>query len=391
MQKFLRNIGNILPLAKNSIIPSVILAVVLVVFYAYESFAFPMLQNIHIMIFLLAFINLGILIYFNINKPVMIILISMLSYIAINLLKSLYGKDYAVSAYYINMINIVPINILIFYLMPQQKLFSRITIYQLIAIFVQIAIIEQTARKGIVLNYSFFYPIANNLTNISLMLFVGVTITTLLFSSYNGRIIDTYITFALIEMMFGYIYSDNPTALTMFFFASLLTIVIGLGYDIYYAIHKDVLTELLSRNSFVMNSKNFPIKYTIGIVSIDDYERLEKIFKRYELNALTIMVASKIKEIVGEHIIYRYDRDEFVIIYKNENIKFAFENIETIRRAIAAAEFVLSKRKRTIKLTVSCSISEKKRSDSNAFEVLFRASKALEQTNKFSQNITTKA
>ena len=49
------------------------------------------------------------------------------------------------------------------------------------------------------------------------------------------------------------------------------------------------------------------------------------------------------------------------------------------------------RRKKPIKLTVSCAVSEKKRSDANSVEVLVRAHKALQKTYKFTQNVTSKA
>ena len=52
---------------------------------------------------------------------------------------------------------------------------------------------------------------------------------------------------------------------------------------------------------------------------------------------------------------------------------------------------MLGKRQKGLKLTVSCCVSEKKRSDDNSIEVLIRTRKALQKAYQFTQNVTSKA
>lgn len=124
---------------------------------------------------------------------------------------------------------------------------------------------------------------------------------------------------------------------------------------------------------------------------IDDYERLEKVFGENSLKSLIKMICNRITSVENEAQIYRYSREEFVVLFKGEDKNTAFERMETIRRAVASAEFILRGYKKPIKLTVSGSVSEKKRSDANAVEVLSRAAKAMQKAYRFTQNITSKA
>ena len=103
------------------------------------------------------------------------------------------------------------------------------------------------------------------------------------------------------------------------------------------------------------------------------------------------MITLRLLETETEAQIYRYAEDEFVIIFRGEDKNTAFEQMEEMRRSIASAEFMLRGYKKPIKLTVSGSVSEKKRSDANAVEVLVRADKALQKAYRFTQNITSKA
>ena len=79
------------------------------------------------------------------------------------------------------------------------------------------------------------------------------------------------------------------------------------------------------------------------------------------------------------------------LIFKNEDKNAAYNQMEQIRRSVASAEFMLAKSPKAVKLTISGSVSEKKRSDANAMEVLSRVHKTLQKTSAFSFNITSKA
>lgn len=98
----------------------------------------------------------------------------------------------------------------------------------------------------------------------------------------------------------------------------MLSIAVAVVQDIYYSTYRDVLTGLAGRNAFIINAKNFPLKYSVGIVCIDDYEKLGQVFGRMGQNALTKMIASRITETEFENQVYRYTPDEFVIISKRK-------------------------------------------------------------------------
>ena len=141
----------------------------------------------------------------------------------------------------------------------------------------------------------------------------------------------------------------------------------------------------------MQHAKTFPPKCSLGIILIDDYDRLKKIFKRQGIKNIVKMLSRKINEVETEAQIYRYEADEFVLIFRGKNQKEAFDRVETIRRAIASSSFGIRGINKPLKLTVSGAVTEQKRSDGSAIEVLLRADKALQKSYRFAQNITTKA
>ena len=92
----------------------------------------------------------------------------------------------------------------------------------------------------------------------------------------------------------------------------------------------------------------------------------------------------------SEEVVFRYAADQFVILYKDKDNKEAYTHLDNIRRVIAGLSFSCSSKGQPIKLTVSCSLAEKKRSDAGAIDVLVRADKAMQKTLKFSHNVTSR-
>lgn len=191
--------------------------------------------------------------------------------------------------------------------------------------------------------------------------------------------------------MLGFYLSDRPSPLALFFFTAALTVLCGIIHSLLYAARKDVVTGLDNGNSFIRAQASLPLKYGLGIVCIDDYKHLAQIFKKSGIDEIVVMIAKKICELEPDAHVYRCGADEFIVIFPAAEKGASFARVDNIRRTVAASEFLLSGRKKALKLTVSCSVADKKRSDADVFEVFMRARKILQKTYKFTQNITSQA
>lgn len=391
MRQILQQLENFFPLLRHTVLPALLFAIALLGFYLYQPIAESSLLALHRGFFSLSLAGFLILLYFNQSKPAFFILTAAVGYVLINLLKRIYSDEYILSPEFINLSILVPLNLALFYYLPPLKLLTRRNVYLLLFIFAEYALAEKISLLGFSFGSSLGFSTYSTLNNLSLLLFGAAVISFFITCSITGKILDTSLFFAALEICLGFYYSPSPTAITVFFSASALTIVIAVSAHIYYTTYRDQLTGLASRNSFILHARDFPLKYSIGIILIDDYERLSKVFGKLGLNALVKMISLRISETETEAQIYRYSEDEFVVLFRGEDKNSAFERMENIRRAVASAEFMLRGYKKPIKLTVSGSISEKKRSDANAVEVLVRADKALQKAYRFTQNITSKA
>ncbi len=391
MFKFSFNIKQGISLIKNTFIPALFFACGLLTFYGYVELSENTMLSLHYAFYILNFISFLILLYFNRRKPTFFILTVLLAYILINYIKRTSGEDYFATSSFTNLCFFVPLNLAFFYFYPPKRLLIKENVYLLLALFIQYTIAEQLSQNNISLGYSFSSLSQNGLSSLCLGLFFMLLLSTFIQTSLNGYILSTALFFASVNIFFGFYYSATPTALTIFFCITALTLITAIIQDIYYTTYKDILTGLPSRNAYMLDTKGFPLKYSIGIICIDDYDRLKRIFGHSGINALTRMITQKITETETNEPIYRYSEDEFVVVFKNEDKNTGYERLEKIRRAIASSEFILKSNNKPLKLTVSCSVSEKKRSDANSYEVLVRAHKAMQKTHQFSQNVTSKA
>ena len=213
----------------------------------------------------------------------------------------------------------------------------------------------------------------------------------LLLASRDGSIKNTGVFFAYICLGIALLNKSSPAALCLFFGTAALILFITSLHSYIYTYIRDNLTGVYSRRMFAIHSrKSFPLKFSIGVICLDDYAKLVRVFGQKKVNRLIRMIVKKIQELDTGAVLYRYHDDEFILFFKNEDKKQSYEYLETIRRAVAGAEFVLDRRQ-VVKVTISAGVSEKKRSDANVDVVLERTREVLQKAYKFTQNITSKA
>lgn len=391
MKQLLKQLEKFFPLLKNTYQPALLFTIGLLGFYLFQPLSAQRLNQIHYISIGLNLLSITLLIYFNQRKPIFFIVTIFLGYIVLNFLKRKYGEEYILTPEYTNLSIFIALNLIILYFLPTWKLLQRKNIIILLILFSEYAIGEKLAASGISLGSSLGTESYGSLNNLSLLLFDIGFVTIFISFSISGTIVDSALFFVFVEICLSYYYSPSSSGTIIFFGISSLTLFLSICEHLYNITYHDPLTGLYSRNSFMNHAKNFPLKYSIGIILIDDYDRLSKVFGKHSLNSLIKMICLRINQTETEGQIYRYSQEEFVIIFRGENKNEAYDKMEKIRRSIASAEFILKGYKKPIKLTVSGSVSEKKRSDGNAIEVLSRAGKALQKAYQFTQNITSKA
>ena len=373
-----------IPLVSNMLFPLLVFSVGLLAFLISGGFAYDSAKILHWCFYLISFISLVTLLNFNQSRPLFLMAIILLSYVIINYLKKRLGIDFKTSILYQNLAMLLPFNFLFFYIFPKHRFISRQSLVLLFLILIEYIFCEFAIRWNLVLDIMW-----NNIGVISAIGAFILIITALFNSIKKGDLFDYTVLFSFLSVMSGFYFSNSSSGISLFFFFAQFLLSTYLIYTLVYNHYYDENTGFYSRNSYLIQSKHFPLKYSLGIVSIDNYDKLLKTVGSRKQKIINELIADVIQSMAPEEVIYRYAADQFIILYKRFDKKEAFKHIEEIRREIAGVEFEYSPTQKAIKLTVSCSIAEKKRSDIDAVEVLMRADKAMRKTLKFSHNVTS--
>lgn len=391
MLRFFKHLNLIMPQIHNSLFPALIFAYAFLGYFLYGEISPLARSNLHILFWTANAVCLGVLVYFNRRKPLFIMLTTTFAYIIINRLKHHYSLDYLSTPAYINLCFFVPINLAVFYFLPDRRLLGNLqTAWGLLFLFLELAAAEYLNAEDITISFNSDAD-GINLNSLSVLLFLLLLVSAFIRCSLTGNFEDTALFFGCLNVCAGFYYSAGSTALTIFFAAAAVTICWGTIVHINDTLQHDSLTGLSSRRQYLKESAAFPLKYSLSIVCLDNYPHLIKALGRLKAQKLLKMLAMRLSELEPENPLYRYSSDEFILIFKNDNLKQSYEKLDNIRREIAASEFMLSPRAKGLKITISGCVSEKKRSDANATEVLLRARRTLQKTYQFTQNLISKA
>ena len=309
----------------------------------------------------------------------------------INYFKYSHGVIFYLTPAYLNLVFFIELGILFFYFLPDRPFFSTDTAKFLIVIFIAIALGELLSEAQIKVDFSPVNNFGCGLQLFGLSLMWIIIITMFFFASVKNDIVGTSNAYAAISIAAGFYFSAQSSSLVLFFCTAAAIVFLAIVREIVYSIRKDTATGVSNGRVFIADSKKLPLKYGLGIICVDDYAHLLQAFHKNGIGDIMRMISKKIISMEPETLLYRCTPDEFVIIFPNAERGTSKKRVDEIRRQIAASEFMLKHIKRPLKITVSCSVADKKRSDSNVGDVFMRAHKVLQQAYKFTQNITSEA
>lgn len=390
LKKYGYYLRQILPLMHNSWLPAALLLTAVCGYMLFEPLDNAVQNFFHAAFYFFNLAGVLLLARANRNRPLFFVIVMTLAYMTVNWLKYNHGVIYYLTPAYYNLVFFTATGLLFFYFLPNRPLLSADTVNFLIIIFAAVSLGESLSASEIKLDFSPFINFGCGLQIFDLSVFWIMISVMLLHASIKDTILEVSMAFAVVEIMAGFYFSDRPDILSLFFAAASLTIFSGIVRHLFFIARKDPATGLGKGRAFIAAASRLPHKYGLGIICIDDYKHLRQAFRKSGLNDIVLMISKKIRALEPDAMLFRCTPDEFVIIFPNAEKETSFKRLDEIRRQIAAAEFVLPRIKRPLKITVSCSITEKKRSD-KVSDVFIRAHRILQKTYKFTQNITSQA
>lgn len=374
---------------KSSFLPALCFAFGLFFFYAYRPYEYSTDLYLHYAFYGVSFLSLSVLYFINRSKPFLTLLTGSSCYLLLNNLKIAEGENFVLSPEYLWLCFLLPLNLAVFYFLPPTKLKSTRNYYLLLLTLFELAFAQNFGSFILEIPY-----ININIGAMSLWATIlwGVFLILLALDiSFRDTIVNTGLFYADSALFFGLMYAESASACTTFFFVFALILCISAFLDLHHLYRYDYLSGVGSYQSYLAqaNSK-FPFKYTIGLICIDNREKILSRIGERKIKVLEQMLINQIKETAYEIEVFRHKPNEWILVFKNETAKHVIDYAEDIRRMLAGSEFIFADND-SMKLTVSICVSEKTRKDLNAAEVINRAHITLKKANALNSNISMKA
>ena len=372
---------------KRSFLPATLLAAALVLFFAQNPFEFDFSNILHYCFLAINLAGLLFLALTNQNKPFFSLGMGLACYLLLNWLKSKAGDNFITDSRFLWLCFLMPLNFGLFYFLPTGKLRTMQSVYILAAILVELAFIDRAGN--LIAEFPYIEICWQSMPLWLALLWFIVLACQLLAVCFRATHLNLGLFYGYCSLFLGFIYADTPSGLSVFFLGFALILTTASLLDFHHRYYYDDLENVESYATFLAHCANrFAFKYSIGIFSIDNRDKWRAEIGAGKLQTLEQMIVQKIREFPEEYDVYRYNHEEYIIIFNNQNNKQARDNAENIRRTIAAAEFVFTSGK-SIKITVSVAIAEKTRKYMEGAIVAERAHEGLQKSHKFNSNIVT--
>lgn len=162
--------------------------------------------------------------------------------------------------------------------------------------------------------------------------------------------------------------TGSPDA-TLYLTTAGLTLTVAVVEASYFMAFRDPLTELLARRAFDEALQRLGGRYTVAIVDIDRFKRVNDRHGHDVGDQVLRMVATKLAEAGGGGRAYRYGGEEFAVLFPGKGVEDALPHLEALRETIEAEPFGLRgpdrprkpperpKRARTKKRSLSVTVS----------------------------------
>ncbi|MGE0405360.1 MAG: diguanylate cyclase [Candidatus Korobacteraceae bacterium] len=141
--------------------------------------------------------------------------------------------------------------------------------------------------------------------------------------------------------MLGVRSNITPGTSAFYFSTAALVLVLALIDTSYLLAYHDELTGIPARRAFNQAVAELQEPYTIAMVDVDNFKRLNDTYGHDTGDQVLRMVAAKLANVSGGGRSYRCGGEEFGIVFSGKNLDEAFPHIEAVRRAIEQTRFTI--------------------------------------------------
>jgi len=187
--------------------------------------------------------------------------------------------------------------------------------------------------------------------------------------------------------------AGNAGFSTFYFATSALILIIAVVEASYHMAYQDSLTALPARRALNEALLRLGSQYTIGMVDVDHFKRINDSHGHDVGDQVLKMVAAKLAQVGGGGRAYRYGGEEFAVLFPGKGAEECLPELEALRQVVEDATFILrsrirSKRKKEkilaergpgkrVPVTVSIGVAERDNRHSKPDQVVKAADRAL--------------
>ena len=305
---------------------------------------------------------------------------------------------------------LIPLNFIIFKLLPVASPFSQWGAIRLIVIAGQsygIFSALQNQYTSLLELFTFhFLPgsfyLFEHIPLLGVLLLSAAIIMQIGFISAYQKPIDSTLLGALVAVFVACFYADQDFIFFCAVSAVAIMLIIATIQASYNMAFIDTLTGLPTRRAMENEMKKLGRNYTVAMLDIDHFKKLNDTYGHDVGDQVLRMVAKHIRRVGGGGRPARYGGEEFTIIFPNKKNIDTIPFLEVVRANIAASVFALrdkdrpkeipktrTKRKKPnneISVTISIGVAEKTRLHKLPTDVMKSADEALYKAKKGGRN-----
>jgi diguanylate cyclase (GGDEF)-like protein len=260
----------------------------------------------------------------------------------------------------------------------------------------ELAPVAQTLQQGITLSGLH----VTKIPAVALLGFLVALALTALRFVVRRTVIQASLAWALFAVLLGL--NGDAAASTMYLATGGLVLIVSLIETSHRMAFSDELTGLPSRRALTDALMRLPDIYTIAMIDIDHFKKLNDEFGHAAGDQVLRMIGSTLTRTEGGGRPFRYGGEEFAVLFPGKSAEEALPYLEDLRETIEGSSFTLrgrdrpkvrpekpvrsTGRRRTLAITVSIGVAEPDEPGVEPDDVIRAADQALYEAKRTGRN-----
>jgi diguanylate cyclase (GGDEF)-like protein len=235
---------------------------------------------------------------------------------------------------------------------------------------------------------------------LALLAFLVAMVATALRFVVRRTVIQASLAWALLAALLGL--NGHSAASTVYLATGGLVLIVSLIETSHRMAFSDELTGLPSRRALTDALMRLPELYTIAMIDIDHFKKLNDEYGHAAGDQVLRMIGSTLTRTAGGSRPFRYGGEEFAVLFPGKSAEAALPYLEDLREAIEASSFTLRGRdrpkvrpekpvrsaggRRKLAITVSIGVAEPDEIGIDPDEVIRAADQALYRAKRTGRN-----